>query len=60
MNKSLRALIAVIVLAFAAAGMYYAWFAPANPGLEKLDVRNRTGSKVQEDPTTPDVPPQLE
>ena len=53
MNKSLRALIAVIVLAFAAAGMYYAWFAPANPGLEKLDVRNRTGSKVQEDPTLP-------
>ena len=53
MNKSLRALIAVIVLAFAAAGMYYAWFAPANPSLEKLDVRKRTGSKVEEDPTLP-------
>ena len=28
MNKPLRALLAVIVLAFAAAGLYYAWFAP--------------------------------
>ena len=53
MNKSLRALIAVIVLPFAAAGMYYAWFKPANPSLEKLDVRKRTGSKVEEDPTFP-------
>ena len=46
MNKSLRALLAVIVLAFAAAGLYYAWFAPAKPALEKIDLQKRVGPPV--------------
>ncbi|MSR34316.1 MAG: LysM peptidoglycan-binding domain-containing protein [Phycisphaerales bacterium] len=46
MNKSLRALIAVIVLAFAAAGLYYAWFAPTKLPPEKLDVRKQTEPPV--------------
>jgi nucleoid-associated protein YgaU len=46
MNKSLRALLAFIVLAFAAAGLYYAWFAPAKPALEKIDLQKRVGPPV--------------
>jgi len=46
MNKSLRALLAVIVLAFAAAGMYYAWFAPSKPAIEKVDGQKKLGSKL--------------
>ncbi|RLS27732.1 MAG: LysM peptidoglycan-binding domain-containing protein [Planctomycetota bacterium] len=46
MNKSLRALLAVIVLAFAAAGLYYAWFAPTKPALEKIDLQKRVGPPV--------------
>jgi nucleoid-associated protein YgaU len=53
MNKPLRALLAVIVLAFAAAGLYYAWFAPTKPALEKLDVRKQTGPKVAADEGKP-------
>ena len=46
MNKSLRALLAVIVLAFAAAGLYYAWFKPNQPALEKIDLQKRVGPPV--------------
>ena len=46
MNKSLRALLAVIVLAFVAAGMYYAWFAPSKPAIEKADGQKKLGSKL--------------
>lgn len=53
MNKPLRALLAVIVLAFAAAGLYYAWFAPTKPALEKLDVRKQVGPKVSADEGKP-------
>ena len=53
MNKPLRALLAVIVLAFAAAGLYYAWFAPTKPALEILDVRKQIGPKVSADEGKP-------
>ena len=55
MNKPLRALLAVIVLAFAAAGLYYAWFAPTvnKPMTEKLDVRKQFGAKVATDEGKP-------
>ncbi|MCE9618917.1 MAG: LysM peptidoglycan-binding domain-containing protein [Planctomycetes bacterium] len=53
MNKSLRVLIAVVVLAFAAAGLYYAWFAPAKPALEKIDLQKQAGPKVAIDQGKP-------
>jgi len=53
MNKSLRALIAVIVLAFAAAGMYYAWFAPTKQPFQKVDLRKGTSSQFSEEAASP-------
>lgn len=39
MNKPLKLLIAVAVLAFAAAGLYYAWMTPAGPAADPIGPR---------------------
>ena len=46
MNKPLKLLIAIAVLAFAAAGLYYAWMTPAGPATEPVEPREPKGASV--------------
>jgi nucleoid-associated protein YgaU len=45
-NKPLKMLIAVAVLAFAASGLYYAWMTPAGPELDPVEPREPKGPTV--------------
>jgi nucleoid-associated protein YgaU len=54
MNKPTRILVAVVVLIFAAASLYYTWFSQGKPTIDKRDLEKPSGPKIAVDTGKPE------